>query len=85
MTGHFSHNARTKTEDSFSEQTFDILADISEEEFLNRVVQVPWGEEGTIQRLMVGMVEREIHHRTELYLALQQFGIKMSPMVLWGP
>jgi len=71
--------------DEIHQQALDVIADLSDEEFHNREVDVPWGERGTIQRLLVGMVEREIHHRTELYLALQQYGIPMSPMIIWGP
>jgi hypothetical protein len=63
----------------------DILADVTEEEFQKRWVTLPWGDEGTISRLLLGLVEREIHHRTELYLALQLFGIRMHPQMLWGP
>ncbi len=71
--------------DSIHQEALDLFADVTDEEFLNRKVQVPWGEEATIQRLLVGMVEREIHHRTELFIALRQYGLKMSGMILWGP
>jgi len=71
--------------DRIHQESLDIIAELSDEEFQARKVQVPWGEEATIQRLMIGMVEREIHHRTELYLALQQYGIQMSQLILWGP
>ena len=71
--------------DEVHQRSLDVLADLSDEEFQTRIVDVPWGERATIQRLLIGMVEREIHHRTELYLALQQFGIPMSPMIIWGP
>jgi hypothetical protein len=71
--------------DRIHQESLDIIAELSDEEFQARKVQVPWGEEATIQRLMIGMVEREIHHRTELYLALQQYGLPMSLLILWGP
>lgn len=71
--------------DQIHQESLDILAEISDEEFQNRRVALPWGEQGTVARLLLGLVEREIHHRTELYLALQQFGVRMHPMMLWGP
>ena len=71
--------------DMIHQETLDILADLTDEEFQNSRVQVPWGEEATIQRLLIGMVEREIHHRTELYVALRQYGCRVNPMILWGP
>jgi hypothetical protein len=71
--------------DQTHQESLDILADLTDEEFQNRRVDLPWGEQGTIMRLLLGLVEREIHHRTELYLALQQYGVTMHPMMLWGP
>ncbi len=71
--------------DRVHQDALDIIAMVSDEEFQNRKVQVPWGEEATMARFLIGMVEREVHHRTELYLALQQYGIPMSQMILWGP
>jgi len=71
--------------DQVHQEALDILAEVTEEEFQRRVVEVPWGERGTLVRLLLGMVEREVHHRTELYLALQQYGLPMHPMMLWGP
>lgn len=71
--------------DRVHQECLDILAALSENEFQTRIVKVPWGEEASIARLLLGLVEREIHHRTELYLALQQYGIRMNPMILWGP
>jgi hypothetical protein len=71
--------------DEVHQNSLDILAYISEEEFRSRWVALPWGDEGTIVRLLLGLVEREIHHRTELYIALQIYGIPMNAMMLWGP
>jgi len=71
--------------DRVHQEALDIIAELTDEEFQARRVMVPWGEEATIARLLLGMVEREIHHRTELYLALQQYGIPMSQMMIWGP
>lgn len=65
--------------------SLDILADINDKEFQNRWVVLPWCDEGTIARLLLGLVEREIHHRTELYIALQLFGIRLTTQMLWGP
>jgi hypothetical protein len=70
--------------DSIHQEALDIIADLSEEEFQNRRVVVPWGEEATIQRFLIGMVEREIHHRAELYEALRHYGVEVSPLILWG-
>jgi hypothetical protein len=71
--------------DLVHQEALDILAEVTDEEFQNRWVRLPWGEEGTLARLLLGLVEREIHHRTELYLALQAYGLRLSPMMLWGP
>lgn len=71
--------------DYIHQQGLDILADLSDEEFQLRKTMLPWGESGTIVRLLLGLVEREIHHRTELYCALQSYGIDMSTMMIWGP
>lgn len=71
--------------DHIHQEALDILAGISDEEFLTLRVAVPWGEEGTIQRLLIGMVEREIHHRSELYFALRGYGVPVSEMIIWGP
>lgn len=71
--------------DNIHQEALDIFAEISDEEFLTLRVAVPWGEEGTIQRLLIGMVEREIHHRSELYFALRGYGVPVSEMIIWGP
>ena len=71
--------------DMVHQNALDVFVELSEEEFQKRVVELPWGERGTIARLLLGMVEREIHHRTELYMALQAFGVRMNPMIIWGP
>ncbi len=71
--------------DMVHQEALDIIADLTDDEFQNRKVNVPWGEESTIQRFLIGMVEREIHHRTELMLALRLFGIRLSDQILWGP
>ncbi len=71
--------------DMIHQEALDIIADLSDEEFQNRKVNVPWGEEATVQRFLIGMVEKEIHHRAELYEALRHYGTDMSPMIIWGP
>ena len=71
--------------DRVHQESLDILAEITDDEFLNRRVEVPWGEVGTIERLLIGMVEREIHHRAELYFALREYGVPVSEMIIWGP
>ena len=71
--------------DSIHDEALNILADISDDEFQHRRVDLPWGEGGTISRLLLGLVEREIHHRTELFLALGKYGLKMSDQIIWGP
>lgn len=71
--------------DRAHDDALDILAELSDEEFMNRVVVLPWGERGTIARLLLGLVEREIHHRTELYMALSLYGVPVTPMMLFGP
>ena len=71
--------------DDVHQNSLDILADLSDEEFQHRWMAMPWGDEGTIARLLLGLVEREIHHRTELYISLQLYGIPMTTLMLWGP
>lgn len=71
--------------DRIHQEALDILAEITDDEFLTLRVQVPWGEEGTIERLLTSMVEREIHNRSELYFALREYGIPVSEMIIWGP
>jgi hypothetical protein len=71
--------------DEVHQNSLDILADLSDGEFQSRWATLPWGDEGTIVRLLLGLVEREIHHRTELYISLQIYGIPMTAMMLWGP
>jgi hypothetical protein len=71
--------------DEIHQESLDILAEISDEEFINRRVEVPWGEIGTIERLLLGMAEREIHHRAELYFALREYGVPVSEMIIFGP
>jgi hypothetical protein len=71
--------------DEVHQNSLDILAELTEDEFQKRVVELPWGERGPISRLLLGLVEREIHHRTELYFALQAFGININTQILWGP
>ncbi len=71
--------------DRVHQDALDVIAELSDEEFQRTRVVLPWGEEGTILRLLLGLVEREIHHRTQLFTALQTYGLKMSEMVIWGP
>ncbi|HEX9743986.1 MAG TPA: hypothetical protein VGB30_01030, partial [bacterium] len=71
--------------DMIHDESLNILADLSDDEFQHRTVDLPWGETGTIARLLLGLVEREIHHRTELFLLLKHFGIRITDQVIFGP
>jgi len=71
--------------DNIHQEALDILAELTDEEFQTRKVVVPWGEEATIQRLLIGMVEREVHNRSELYIALKIYGVPVTDMIIFGP
>jgi hypothetical protein len=71
--------------DMVHQEALDIIAQVDENNFSKRVVQVPWGEEATIERFLVGMVEREIHHRAELAFSLRLYGVPVTNQVIFGP
>lgn len=59
------------------------LAGISEADFANRVVSVPWGMKGKIERMAVSFLEHFTNHKMQLFTYLKLLGLPVNTDTLY--
>lgn len=61
----------------------DVLAGISEEDFANKVVSVPWGWKSKMERMALDFREHFIHHKMQLFTYLKLLGLPVNTETLY--
>lgn len=62
-----------------------LLADLSEEDFRNRMVAAPWNPTPTpLWQQLLFMVEHQINHKATLFAYLKLLGVEVNTMHLYG-
>ena len=60
------------------------LEGISEDDFTNRVVSVPWGWKGKFEILSVGFLGHFNNHKMQLFMYLKLLGLPVNTETLYG-
>jgi uncharacterized damage-inducible protein DinB len=60
------------------------LDGMSEEDFANKVVSVPWGWKGKMERMAFGFLGHFINHKMQLFTYLKLLGLPVSTETLYG-
>ena len=60
------------------------LAGVSEKDFANRVVTVPWGMKGTVERMSISFLEHFTNHKMQLFTYLKLLGLPVNTETLYG-
>ena len=65
--------------------TAQILADLSEEDYQNRLVTAPWNpQEKPLWQQLLYMVEHQVNHKATLFAYLKHMGVKVNTLNLYG-
>lgn len=59
------------------------LEGVSEEDFANRVVTVPWGMKGTVERMSIAFLEHFTNHKMQLFTYLKLLGQPVNTETLY--
>jgi hypothetical protein len=61
----------------------EVLADITEEDFTNRIVAVPWGWKSKMERMALDFREHFINHKMQLFTYLKLLGYNVNTSTLY--
>jgi uncharacterized damage-inducible protein DinB len=59
------------------------LNSISEEDFAGKTVSVPWGMQGTIERMAISFLEHFTNHKMQLFVYLKLLGLPVHTGTLY--
>ena len=62
----------------------EVLASVSEEDFAQRVVSVPWGVQGKLEKMMLYFREHFTNHKQQLFTYLKLLGLPVDTTTLYG-
>ena len=62
----------------------EVLAGVSEEDFAQRVVSVPWGAQGKLEKMMLYFREHFTNHKQQLFTYLKLLGLPVDTTTLYG-
>ena len=60
-----------------------ILAGLTEEEFANKIVSVPWGWKSKLEKMSLDFREHFINHKMQLFLYLKLLGFSVNTETLY--
>ena len=60
------------------------LDGVSEEDFANKVVSVPWGWQAKIERMGVSFLQHFTNHKMQLFTYLKLLGLPVDTQTLYG-
>ncbi len=60
------------------------LDSLSEAEFTNKVVTVPWGMSAKLERMAIAFLEHFINHKMQLFTYLKLLGLPVNTGTLYG-
>jgi hypothetical protein len=61
-----------------------VLDGVSEEDFTNKVVSVPWGWKAKMERMGIGFLEHFTNHKMQLFTYLKLLGLPVNTETLYG-
>jgi hypothetical protein len=61
----------------------DVLAGVTEEEFANKIVSVPWGWKANMERMSLDFREHFVNHKMQLFLYLKLLGFSVNTETLY--
>jgi hypothetical protein len=61
----------------------EVLAGVTEEDFRNRIVSVPWGWESKMERMALDFREHFINHKMQLFTYLKLLGFPVNTNTLY--
>ena len=61
----------------------ETLAGVSEEDFQNKIVSVPWGWEAKIEQIALRFLEHFFHHKMQLFTYLKLLGLPVNTTTLY--
>jgi hypothetical protein len=61
-----------------------VLDGMSEEDFTNKVVSVPWGWKAKMERMAIGFLEHFTNHKMQLFIYLKLLGLPVNTQTLYG-
>ena len=61
-----------------------VLDGVSEEDFTNRVVSVPWGMTGKVERIAISFLNHLSNHKMQLFTYLKLLGLPVNTETLYG-
>jgi hypothetical protein len=61
-----------------------VLDGMSEEDFTNKVVSVPWGWTAKMERMAIGFLEHFTNHKMQLFTYLKLLGLPVNTETLYG-
>jgi hypothetical protein len=62
----------------------DLLAGMTEEEFADKIVSVPWGWKSTMEKMALNFRDHFVHHKMQLFTYLKLLGLPVSTETLYG-
>jgi uncharacterized damage-inducible protein DinB len=62
----------------------EVLAGVSEEDFAQRVVSVPWGVQGKLEKMMLYFREHFTNHKQQFFTYLKLLGLPVDTTTLYG-
>jgi hypothetical protein len=62
----------------------EALAGMSEEDFTNKVVSVPWGWKAKMERMGFGFLQHFTNHKVQLFTYLKLLGLPVDTQTLYG-
>jgi uncharacterized damage-inducible protein DinB len=61
-----------------------VLDGVSEEDFANKVVSVPWGMTAKVERMAISFLEHFTNHKMQLFTYLKLLGLPVNTETLYG-
>lgn len=61
----------------------DLLAGMTEEEFANKIVSVPWGWESKMEKMALNFRDHFVHHKMQLFTYLKLLGLPVNTETLY--
>ena len=61
----------------------ELLASVTEEDFANKIVSVPWGWEANIEKMALNFRDHFVHHKMQLFLYLKLLGFPVNTETLY--
>jgi len=61
----------------------EVLAGVTEEDFTNKIVSVPWGWQSPLEKMALNFRDHFVHHKMQLFLYLKLLGLPVNTETLY--